>query len=295
MVDPPHHRAMTTSVDAGGTTRALTVVAEPIGARRRPTDWLVRAEDRAELDHRGEYRTWALMAQRIAHDLKNPLTTMLLTVQRMQREYRVAQPQLTGLLDPYGQRIEERIHQLRRITANFLKLTRVNSPEFEPVALNDFLTLQAEAMRAGLPPDIELKFRPAPEEITVRADREQLQSVVENLVGNAINAMVSGGVLTIAVTSRQDASTTGHAMIEVMDTGTGISAACLARVFEPGFTTSEHGSGLGLAMVKQIAAVHGGTVTVESEPNAGTVVSLALPIVAAPKSVSQAELSRGVA
>ncbi|HSA55513.1 MAG TPA: histidine kinase dimerization/phospho-acceptor domain-containing protein, partial [Gemmatimonadaceae bacterium] len=195
-----HHREARAVLTLVERDRAVVLTAEPVATGRREPDWLIRVALEDEETAGGEALAWALMAQRIAHDLKNPLTSMLLTLQRMRREYRERAPDSAESLDAYSRRIEDRIQHLRRMTTNFMKFVRVDDPVRLPVSLCGFLEAQVAAMRPTLPLDIELRLRLPTDTPTVSIDEEQFVSVLENLVANAVNALPDGGAITILMT-----------------------------------------------------------------------------------------------
>ena len=121
---------------------------------------------------------------------------------------------------------------------------------------------------------IELMLQPAPVPVIIRADGEKLRQAFLNIVINALQATPSGGSLTIATT----VDPTGGCMIRFSDTGPGIAADTLAKIFQPFFTTKPDGTGLGLAISKKIIESHGGTLTVESDLGQGTSVIVRLPV-----------------
>ncbi len=227
---------------------------------------------------------WRLMAQRIAHDLKNPLTSILLTLQRLQMEYHDRAPDLGEDLDAYTDQIENRVARLRRMTKNFMKFVDVEEPQFTSVRLNEFIDAQKERLSESVPPDVNLKFEYTDAASSVRLDADQMLSVLENLVANAVNAMPEGGRITVSTSVERellwdaDASPRDMALIEVMDTGTGMDETTRKQLFEPGFTTRDDGTGLGLAIVRKVISDHNGSIEVESEPGTGSVFCILLPI-----------------
>lgn len=230
-----------------------------------------------------ESQTWSLMAERVAHDLKSPLTSILLTLQRLQKEYRTHSPQHASAYDDYAANIIERIEALRRLTRNFLKLVDIEDLHLTETEVNGFLQQAAKAI--NLPPDIQYELKLSAEPCVVLMDHEQMQVVLENLVANSINAMPEGGKVTLAASfacnlhlPNANGNARDYAVLEVQDTGIGIPASAREHIFEPHFTTSENGTGLGLAMVKKIVAAHHGHVEFESEVGAGTVFSVYLPV-----------------
>lgn len=264
----------------------VVVTADPLVLDNdEPPHWLIRLEDPAANHSADAYRAWGLMARRVAHDLKNPLSSILLTLQRMQMEYRQrASDELAEDLDRYEARIEERIEGLRQMTTNLMKFIDAEEPSLRQADLRAFVKEQGRRIRRDLPPDIELKLQLEERLPTVRIDPEQMQSVVENLIANAVEALPEGGRITVATHLEQDLRWTpeeepaDYAVLEIQDTGEGMDAETRAQIFEPGFTTMEEGTGLGLAIVKKVVADHGGHVAVESEPGVGSAICIYLPV-----------------
>lgn len=280
--------------------RAVVFEAEPMGAGRGGTDWLVQIKDATELGALTDSRTSALLAQRVAHDIKNPLTSMLLTVQQLRRAYRERVPEAAEALDPLTFRIEERISQLRTMTSTFMKLTDADESTRERVQLNEFMGDAVRSLRNNIPPDIELRSALAPHTAMLPMDRDQIESLMQNLVTNAVNAMPHGGVLTITgsivrgIRLERDELARDYAQIEIMDTGVGMPPAVRARAFEPGYSTSPLGTGVGLAIVKRILHAHDGHIDLESEAGVGTVVTIYLPLALTTESCTDAALGETV-
>lgn len=262
--------------------RRLTMTGTPLEITRWGRSYrLVWLEPKTEDVEK--YRAQGLMAQRVAHDLKNPLTSILLTLQRMQMAYRKEDSDLAQTLDDYTHRIEDRISSLRRMTTNVLKFMGKEELRRSPTDLGAFLQNLSEELTQNLPPDIEMRQQFADDIPAVSVDQEQLRSVVENLVANAVEAMPEGGVLTLSARLArdlyfdEDAAACDYAVVEVLDTGVGMTATERARLFKPGFSTRDD-TGLGMALVRKIMDDHGGYVEVESEVNVGTSVTLYLPV-----------------
>ena len=269
------------TINVAGADDPVPIVVAPLHAAAGTAEWLVRVREPKSAD--ADYRTWGLMARRVAHDLKNPLTSILLTLQRLQMEYRERAPDAADDLDAYTTRIEERIEHLRRMTKNFMKFIDAETPTLVRTDLNAFIAERADLLRTGLPPDIELMLKCGDAVPPVHLDAEQMQSVLENLIANAVNALPEGGRITIATRLERGlrlhpaASPRDYAEIEVQDTGVGMTAATRERLFEPGFTTSDDGTGLGLAIVQKVVRDHDGHIQVESESGVGSAFCLHLP------------------
>jgi len=282
---PAHHQEDYLDLELDGVRRQIRVVADPIPLdRNQKPHWLVVLENRSREVELQRSRTWGMMARRVAHDIKNPLTSILLTLQRLQMEYRERYPEVAAEFDGYSSRIIERIEYLRRVTRNFMKFVNIEKPTLVEVDLNAFLRSVGETIGQGLPPDIQLEFKLDAELPLVRIDQEQMQSVLENLIANAVNALPDGGRVTIATQVAQDLhispDTQSHSyvVLEVLDTGVGIPDTHRARLFDLDFTESEHGTGVGLAIVKKIVEDHGGYVEVESEVGVGSAFCIYLPV-----------------
>jgi hypothetical protein len=230
-------------------------------------------------------RTWALMAQRVAHALKNPLTSMLLTLRRLEMEYREHAPAAASRLDRYSGRLEERIEELRRLTSNFLKFVDVELPRLESIDANAIVREYGALIERTRPPDIRLDVRLGPHLPRIQADEDQLLAALENLVANAVDAMPDGGLITLSTQLSRGMRWTGdegardYVTIEVADTGTGIAEDIKPRLFEPGWSGRQDGSGLGLAIVHKVMRDHGGQITFESEVGSGSAFTMFLPTV----------------
>jgi len=282
---PPRQGSLTISVNVGDGPGRMRVLVEPLVIKvRGDPHWFVSIAEARRASDSDPTTTWPLMAQRVAHGLKNPLTSILLTLQRLQMEYRETAPAVANRLDRYSGRIEARIEELRRLTNNFLKLVNVEEPELVEVDVNDMVRKFADSCRRSLPPDIQMNLKLGTSLPSVRLDTEQMHDVLDNLVANAMNSMPDGGVISVSTSFTQGVRlvegepASDYVELEIMDTGTGIAHEIRDRLFEPGFSRANDGSGLGLAIVKKIVTDHHGEVHVESEVGSGTAISVLLPV-----------------
>lgn len=280
---PVRERTRRVAVPAPGETgeRSLIIVTPVLVGNSRDPHWIVRRGSRNTSSINIAW-AWPMMAQRIAHSLKQPLTHMLLTVQRLQAEYRERAPGVAARLDPYADRIQNGIGQLRHHTSSFLKLVDLAEPDLQQTDVSEFVTAFVRRRAAQLPPDMRLQADVNPGIVAV-VDAEQLYVALDNLVSNAVDAMVQGGAITVSIRSVHAVKVTeddGHrdyVVIEVMDTGKGIPEEQRTRIFEPGFSNAQDGSGLGLAIVRKIVEDHDGQVSVDSDPGLGSVFTIHLP------------------
>jgi signal transduction histidine kinase len=231
-------------------------------------------------------KTWMLMAQQVAHEIRNPLTSVLLTLQRLQMEYRDRSSQeVTEQLDTYSARIYERIEALRLMTRNFMKFVDVEKLNLVSIDFTHFIQSGCEVIEKNLPPDVSLVKQLIETGIDIRIDQEQIHVLIENLIANAINAMPEGGQITVSTQSENglhlpqiSAASQDYIILEIKDTGKGIPQNILHKIFEPNFTAAEHGTGLGLVIVKKIVENHSAHIEVESELDAGSVFAIYFPV-----------------
>ncbi|NOY59119.1 MAG: hypothetical protein GXO75_09320 [Calditrichaeota bacterium] len=282
---PPRRREMTIDYIVDGYIKPLEIIAEPVRVRhQRKNFWLLSFADCSRDIENQKNKTWAKMARRVAHDIKNPLTSILLSLQRLQLEYYDKGPENAKDYDVYTTRIIERIEALRRMTRNFMKFVNIEKLNLVETNFYEFFEKTVFSIQKGLPPDIVLETDVGQNLPPVRVDPEQIKVVFDNLVANAVNAMPEGGKIVISVHLEKALLLNGaekphdYLVIEVKDIGVGIPKQDMDKLFELDFSQSTGGTGLGLAMVKKIVQDHGGHIEVESEVGAGSVFSVYLLI-----------------
>ncbi|MGQ0614858.1 MAG: ATP-binding protein [Planctomycetaceae bacterium] len=210
---------------------------------------------------------WREMARQIAHEIKNPLTPLKLTIQNLLASYREDPEQFRAEFEEGAGRILEQIEALRRIAGEFSAYARFPAPRREAL---DLAALAREVAALYASGDGTTACEIAAGALPVQADRDEIRRVLINLVTNARQA----GARNVVLRARVDGA---QALLEVQDDGSGIRPEHRGRLFEPYFTTKTSGAGLGLAIVKQVVEGHGGTIAIDSEPGRGTKVSIRLP------------------
>lgn len=215
-----------------------------------------------------------LLAAGVAHELGNPLNSLTIHLQLIERKLRKLKAgKDTDSLAESIQVCRDEVGRLDGIITNFLNALRPQPPDLAEVDLAEVLTSvldfqQREIADRGIVIDAETAGALPP----VMADRNQVKQVFFNLVKNALEAMQPGGRLRIRAWADDD-----HVIIALGDSGTGIKQEDLARLFQPYYTTKPGGHGLGLMIVQRIMREHGGQIGIESKEGAGTLVTLQFP------------------
>jgi signal transduction histidine kinase len=220
---------------------------------------------------------WRELARRLAHELKNPLFPLQLTVENLQRAREQTSEQFDEVFFESTATLRAELESLKTIVSRFSDFAKMPTPEFEPVDLNElvrsaiklFEPQLAPMGRPPITPELYLDEKlPKPQ-----ADPILLRRALENLILNSLDAMPAGGTLTVRTAHRP-----GAVRLEVTDTGEGLSPEECSRLFTPYYTTKRHGTGLGLAIVQSVVSDHSGRIEVESAPGAGATFRIELPM-----------------
>ena len=216
---------------------------------------------------------WREVARRLAHEIKNPLTPIQLSAERLQRKLGDGAAPHAALVRECTATIIGEVESLKGLVDEFSQFARMPAPRAVPTPLNGVLA-DALALYEGLFTQVEVIRRFDDGLPLVRLDAEQFKRVIINLVDNAIEAMEHRGQIAVE-TSRDDA----HALVRVVvaDDGPGIPAGERDKLFLPYYSTKRRGSGLGLAIVRRIVAEHGGNVEVSDNVPRGTRFTIELP------------------
>ncbi len=247
-------------------------------------------ESRRQLAQQERELAWREMAQQVAHEIKNPLTPMKLSVQHLRRAHSPpddnAPPEdrkFSRVLGRITTTLIEQIDALGRIAGEFSSFARLPQRNPERLDLNEVVreaaALFSDEAPTGHPVELtpELTLDLAEEPLFVEADREELRRAYINLFTNALQAMPNGREGRITVRTGVSG---GHAISDVQDNGAGISEKARARIFQPNFSTKTSGMGLGLAIVKKTIEAGGGTIWFETEEGKGTTFHIRTPLTA---------------
>jgi signal transduction histidine kinase len=275
--------------------REWTLVWVPVPGTGDPAALLV-VEDATETLRGQRLEAWAEMARIIAHEIKNPLTPIRLNVEHMQQVWRDRAGAGGG--DEGGERFGEvldrctanvlvQVRELQQIAAEFSTYSRIPRIDLRPGDLAEAMRELAEPYRTAPPPGVAVEVEAGPDVLTARFDRRLLTRAVRNLLENALRANAGGGRVVLRVERHEvpagaagaaGATPAEEARIAVLDSGPGIEASLLGRIFDPYFSTHDTGTGLGLPIARRIAEEHGGTIAARNRPEGGLEVVITLPL-----------------
>ena len=227
---------------------------------------------------------WASMAQRVAHKIKTPLGTILLAIQRLQRNYQKKSPELSDEYDKLANTAITEIERVRETINVFMKIARLDSPIFRENDLKEILTEAIREYQRRLPEGVHIKTTFDDHSLGVKIDDKHFKEAVFNIFDNAVTAMESQGQIQIFTQLEAhpllEYGGLNFAVLEITDDGKGMTKSELQKLFTPGFTTSSHGSGMGLVITKNIIENHNGQIDVHSTEGMGTTFTIRLPVVA---------------
>jgi two-component system, NtrC family, nitrogen regulation sensor histidine kinase NtrY len=228
-------------------------------------------EDLTQLIKAQQMGAWNEAARRIAHDIKNPLTPIKLTAERLLMKYRQSDPDLGKILEEGVELIGREVESMKGMVDEFSRFARMRPPQPSQTDVEELLR-ETLPLYEGLKPGVAIESCVGEGAGTALVDREQIKRVLINLLDNAVEATPAPGAVSVAV-SRAN----GNLQIEVSDTGDGIPPEAREKLFLPHYSTKRRGSGLGLAIVNRIVNEHHGTVRVESNEPRGTTFRIELP------------------
>jgi nitrogen fixation/metabolism regulation signal transduction histidine kinase len=217
-------------------------------------------------------QAWREMAKQVAHEIKNPLTPMRLTVQSFQRKFDADDPNLKQKLDDYTKTLIQQIDTMSSVASAFSNFASMPAQQNESLNVVDVVELALDIFNEDF-----IQFESNKEEITAKLDRTQLIRIITNLVKNAIQSIPDEQEFKQVLVSVNEQNE--HVLIQVQDNGTGIEFEDRDHVFEPKFTTKTSGMGLGLGIIKNIIENYKGTITFETELGKGTTFAVSLPLI----------------
>ncbi|MCX6639088.1 MAG: ATP-binding protein [bacterium] len=245
---------------------------------------LLQIQPASDDNHSKQTASWVFLAQRMTHQIKTPLSTILMCLERIQQEYQSKlPPEAEKRADNY---VDGAIREIKRLIDSsraFLQFLKIEAPTFSLTSLSEFLDRFLQSYKIRLPEEITLTtdFQP---DLSVKMDPTLMQVVLENLFDNAIKAMDGKGILGLTTFGAEELSTENQqviyqAIIEVEDSGKGMSPEMIEKVFQPYVSKSPEGTGLGLFVVRRIIEDHHGQIHIKSREGIGTKITIILPAV----------------
>ncbi len=229
-------------------------------------------DDLTELEKAQRMAAWREVARRIAHEVKNPLTPIKLSAQRLKRKY--SKQINESVFDQCTEMIVEHVDLIRNLVNEFATFARFPDTLMKPCGLKKIITETMALYSEGLT-HVSLQLSIPPDLPLLNLDRQQIKQAFINLIDNAVSAIHKNGIISIDVS--QD-TILKRVRIEVSDNGKGISDEEKTRLFEPYFSTKKSGMGLGLAIVNSIISDHGGMIRVQDNKPRGATFIIELPV-----------------
>lgn len=215
---------------------------------------------------------WQEMAKQVAHEIKNPLTPMRLTVQSFQRKFDANDPHLKQKINDYSETLIQQIDTMSSVASAFSNFASMPAQQNELLNVVNVVELTLDIFNEEY-----IYFDAEKEEIISKIDRTQLIRIITNLVKNAIQSIPEHQEnKAVFVSIKKELN---NVLITVTDNGIGIAYEDFKRIFEPKFTTKSSGMGLGLGIIKNIIENYNGTITLESHKGKGTTFVVSLPII----------------
>jgi two-component system, NtrC family, nitrogen regulation sensor histidine kinase NtrY len=238
----------------------------------RMTEELVQQKDRTLQAER--VAAWRELARRLAHELKNPLFPLQVTVENLMRAKQKSPEIFEEVFEEGTATLLAEIGNLKTIIGRFSEFSRMPQPQRRPTQVNDVVRSVLRVFQAQLQEKNRILVHTNLDETLpeIAVDSDLLHRALQNLVLNAIDAMPKGGEVTIATSAVDNAIA-----LSVSDTGSGLTQEECGHLFTPYYTTKQHGTGLGLAIVQSVISDHGGKISVESTKEKGTTFRIELP------------------
>ena len=235
----------------------------------------------------GRQAAWSQMARKVAHEIKNPLTPIAVSIADLRRSYQLQRPEFPAILDQATRTVGEEVARLERLLREFSEYGRFPAPRIATCSVSSILGDLGVLYGAEIEAGRLVLSRPDPD-IRFAADGAQIHQALVNLIKNGLEAAAaetrsSGGAparpepARVTVSARVDRDLLE---LSVADEGPGVDSEQRAHLFVPGFTTKSQGSGLGLTIVERIVSDHHGSIAVDSAPGSGTVFRIRLPLAA---------------
>ena len=254
-------------LESGGAALHVDVTVTPLAGGGR----VVAMDDLTQLVRAQRQAAWSEVAQRIAHEIKNPLTPIQLAAERIQRHARGLDRQVADVVTSGCEAIITQVQGLKQLVDSFREYARMPSVQPRPASVSRVLR-EVSSLYGGVREGLEVILELPEHELVGLIDPVLLGQALVNLVDNSVAAIAGPGTITVAARAAG-----GDLVVEVADTGVGLPTEDPQTLVQPFFSTKGRGSGIGLAMVHRIVTEHGGSLDIANRPERGTVVVLTFP------------------
>jgi nitrogen fixation/metabolism regulation signal transduction histidine kinase len=216
---------------------------------------------------------WREMARQVAHEIKNPLTPMKLSIQYLQKAIQNNQPNVQELTTNVASTLIEQIDHLSKIAADFSQFANIGNKRLERLDLHNVTGSLLDLFSTN--PKVTVTWKPVPQEAVMEADKTHMNRLFTNLLANAIDACSERHTCTVRITEKIVGN---DLLVAISDNGDGIPQEMQSKIFTPNFTTKTSGTGLGLAMCKGIVEQAGGKIWFKTKEGEGTTFFVQLPL-----------------
>jgi nitrogen fixation/metabolism regulation signal transduction histidine kinase len=267
-------------LDGAAGRRTLMCACTPLPGEDRDMGFVIVFDDITALLAAQRDAAWGEVARRLAHEIKNPLTPIQLSAERLRRRLLTGMSQQDAEILERGTRtIVQQVETMQQMVNAFSEYARAPEMQVTRFSLNQLVTEVADLYRSQAPRTrIRLDLDPRLEGI--EADRGRVRQILNNLVTNALEALDGVTQPTLEIATRLDSTgESEYASVTVCDNGPGFQRELLGRVFDPYVTSKPKGTGLGLAIVKKIVEEHGGRIDADNRPEGGARVRVVLPVI----------------
>ena len=223
-----------------------------------------------KLSKSNKEQAWREMAKQVAHEIKNPLTPMRLSIQSFQRNFDKNDPKFDSRLDEFSKTLIQQIDTMSTIASAFSNFAEMPAPQGEKINIVETMKLALKIFKENY-----IVFSSEFKDLQVRIDRTQMVRIITNLIKNALEAceLIKEPKVQVTIEKKKK-----EVLISVIDNGQGISKELKNKIFEPKFTTKTSGMGLGLGMVKNLVHSYNGRISMSSKINSGTTFSITFPL-----------------
>lgn len=238
---------------------------------------LVLVHDLTEIDKLMHAKAWQDVARRLAHEIKNPLTPIRISAERLQKKYYDKNPTSYQSLFEMTNTIVNEVDIIKKMVNEFSDFARMPLINLKLLSVDQAIKAIALSYEHHMPEGVKLIVKSSLGDVNILIDEYQIKQALHNLIQNSLNALqeTKKGQINIKTSINNEL---GLVIISVIDNGSGISKNLIGNIFEPYITTSSQGTGLGLAIVQKIIHDHQGIIKVSSKPNQQTVFSIELPV-----------------